>query len=84
MSIVNFAISKPLEQKIKQAIKEYGFASKAEFFRFLAINFTNKKQSLPLENDSEILHLTSQIKKLTNKKFSNKTIFSLENQLNNL
>ena len=63
MSIVNFAVSKPLEQKINQAIKEYGFASKAEFFRFLAINFTGRRQVLPLENDPEIVYLTSQIKR---------------------
>ena len=83
MSIVNFAIAKPLEQKINQAIKEYGFASKAEFFRFLAINFTGKKQILPLENDPEIAYLTSEIKKLT-KKFTGKKLPSLEEQLNDL
>ncbi len=84
MSIVNFAISQPLEQKINKAIKEYGFASKAEFFRFLAINFTKPKKVLPLENDQEITCLTSKIKELTQKKFINKKIPSLKNQLNNL
>lgn len=39
MSIINFAVAEPLEQKINNAVKEYGFVSKAEFFRFLAINF---------------------------------------------
>ena len=41
MSIVNFGITKPLEQKINKIIKKQGFASKAEFFRFAAINYIN-------------------------------------------
>ena len=41
MSVVNFTITKPLEQKIKEAIKGQGFSSKAEFFRFAAMVLIN-------------------------------------------
>ncbi|HLD61007.1 MAG TPA: ribbon-helix-helix domain-containing protein [Patescibacteria group bacterium] len=37
MSIVNFSIPAKLDQQIKKTIKEKGFASKAEFFRFAAL-----------------------------------------------
>lgn len=84
MSIVNFAVAKPLEQKINNAIKEYGFASKAEFFRFLAINFLNTNQGLPLENDIEIACLVDKIEKAANKKFSGKTLPSIKDQLADL
>lgn len=39
MSVVNFALSKPLEVKINKVIKKEGFASKAEFFRFAAMEY---------------------------------------------
>ena len=45
MPIVNFAVSAPLKQKINYALEEYGFTSQAEFFRFLAINFLEKKNN---------------------------------------
>lgn len=84
MSIVNFAVAKPLEQKINIAIKEYGFASKAEFFRFLAINFLNANQCLPLDNDIEIACLADKIGKAADKKFSGKKLPSIKQQLADL
>lgn len=84
MSIINFAVAEPLEQKINNAVKEYGFASKAEFFRFLAINFFNINQSLPLDNDSEIAYLVDKIEKVANEKFGGKTLPSIKDQLADL
>lgn len=84
MSIINFAVAEPLEQKINNAVKEYGFASKAEFFRFLAINFFNTNQSLPLDNDSEIACLVDKIEKAANERFGGKTLPSIKDQLANL
>lgn len=84
MSIINFAVAKPLDQKINNAIREYGFASKAEFFRFLAINFFNENQNLPLENDEEITYLVDEIGKVASKKFSGKTLPSIKDQLADL
>ena len=48
MSIVNFSIPKTLEQRIVMTMKHRGFTSKAEFFRFAAmdyIDFLNRSKS---------------------------------------
>ncbi len=37
MSIVNFSVPAPLEKQIKKVIREKGFATRAEFFRFAAL-----------------------------------------------
>lgn len=37
MSIINFSVPVKLDQQIKKIVKEKGFASKAEFFRFAAM-----------------------------------------------
>ena len=39
MSVVNFTIPNTLEERIKNIIKVKWFASKAEFFRYAAMNF---------------------------------------------
>ena len=39
MSIVNFSIPTALENRVKAAVKERGFASKAEFFRNAAMQY---------------------------------------------
>jgi len=44
---VFFQISKPLEDIINEACEKWGFATKAEFFRFCAIQF--------LSTDAQIL-----------------------------
>ncbi len=36
---VNFLISEPLTQKIDKAMEAWGFATRAEFFRYCAIEF---------------------------------------------
>lgn len=37
--LVNFAISKSLQKKIDQTMETWGFATRAEFFRYCAIEF---------------------------------------------
>lgn len=44
----------------------------------------NNSATLPIENDSEIFCLTSQLRKLTKKKFTGKKMPSLEEQLSDL
>lgn len=39
MPIVNFSIPKNLDLRIQATIKEKGFASKAEFFRYCAVRY---------------------------------------------
>ena len=51
MSVVNFSITKPLEEKINKTIKDQGFTSKAEFFRFAAVDFIrNDARFLPADD----------------------------------
>ena len=84
MSIINFAISNPLEKKINQAIQEYGFASKAEFFRFLAFNFINKKSETQLAEDEEFEETMNELANVINKKYGGKKLPSLEEQFADL
>ncbi len=37
MAIINFSVPTTLNNRIKKTVKEKGFASKAEFFRFAAL-----------------------------------------------
>jgi len=80
MSIVNFAIPKQLENRVQRVIKEKGFASKAEFFRFAAIYFMDVVQT----EDERMAYLSDEIAKVLRTKYKNKTIPSLEEQLADL
>lgn len=44
MTVVNFSVTKQLEKKINKIVDEWGFSSRAEFFRYLAINFIDQYQ----------------------------------------
>ena len=90
MAIINFQVTKQLEKKITQAVKTQGFTSKAEFFRFLALNFLNRVQPMA---DDEIIDdigqekFDSEIKKLTDvlhQATKGKKLPSLEEQLSDL
>lgn len=83
MSIVNFAVPTPLEKKISQAMKEQGFVSKAEFFRFAAIHFIhhirdNKKP------DDEFERAMNGLSSAVHKRFHGKKLPSLEEQFSDL
>lgn len=80
MAIINFEVKRPLEQKIKTAIKDYGFTSKAEFFRFAAINFIMKEKE-KLNEEERFEKLSSELSRAVIKKFKNKKIPSLKKQL---
>ncbi len=80
MSIVNFEVKTPLEQKIKKAIKEYGFMSKAEFFRFTAVNFIHQREISKIE-DSRLQYLSRELEKTVIEKFKKEDIPSVETQL---
>ena len=84
MTIINFAITEPLAKKITKTIKEWGFSSKAEFFRFIAIDFIDRHERKKFAQDPEIAYLSDQLGKAIEKKFKNKTIPSLEEQLEDL
>lgn len=71
MSVVNFAISKPLELKVKKIIKQEGFASKAEFFRFAAMQYIKdffENDISQEELDEDALSLSETLVKVSKKK----------------
>lgn len=39
MAVINFSIPKNLDDRIKTVIREKGFASKAEFFRYCVVQY---------------------------------------------
>lgn len=84
MSIVNFSIPRTLEQKVKQTVKEKGFMSKAEFFRFTAIKYIDEASKLPLDDNPRIAYLTSALEDLLKRKFKRGKLPSVEKQLSKL
>ena len=84
MSIVNFAVSKPLEQKIKQAIKECGFASKAEFFRFAAMDFIAKIKHPKLNEEEKFAQAAQKLSKTMHQIYDGKKFPSVEEQFADL
>lgn len=80
MSIVNFEVKKPLEQKIKKAINEYGFSSKAEFFRFAAINFLAQEKQ-KISEEEKLNYLATELRRTITKKLQGKKVPSLKKQL---
>ena len=84
MSIVNFAVPKQLEKRVEKTIKQKGFASKAEFFRFAALYFINTIEA-PRESEEErFVRLTDALKKEIPKKIKGEKILSLKQQLADL
>ena len=83
MSIVNFSISKPLEAKINKVIKQEGFSSKAEFFRFAAMHCIEnfKKQDISQEEFEESVR---SFKEVVQKFAKNKKFPSVREQLADL
>lgn len=83
MAIVNFAVKKPLDQKIKKAVEEYGFNSKAEFFRIAAINFLQSENKRIDENE-KMKYLASELRMTIIGNIGNKKFLSLKKQLSDI
>lgn len=83
MAIVNFAIPKNLEQRVNAVIKEKGFGSKAEFFRFAAIHFIDVMQK-PQSEEARFAYLTSEVVKEVGKQYGKRTLPSAREQLADL
>ena len=84
MSIVNFAIPQILEKRIEQAIRKKGFASRAELFRFAVLRYLDEEENLPLSNNPEIAVLSERLGRVLKRRFSGKTLPSLEKQMERL
>ena len=79
MPIVNFNINPTLDKKIKKFIKEEGFSSKAEFFRFSAMQAIQREEGPVLTERTKVL--LEELKDVVRKKYAGKKLPSAEEQL---
>lgn len=84
MAIINFSVPKPLEKKINKTIQDSGFTSKAEFFRFLAINYVEKREQEIMTEEEKFDFLTSQLAQEAKSKLVVKKLPALKEQLSNV
>lgn len=82
--IVNFSAPGKLIKKIDRVIKNKGFSNRAEFFRYLAIDYLDELEDGVFDNDEEMGRLTKEIEELVTKKFKGKKIPSSEEQLKDI
>lgn len=81
MSIVNFAIPKSLEHRVKSVIRKKGFPSKAEFFRFTALRYLDDIESLPFDKNPRISALSEALERELLSKIGSKSLLSVREQL---
>ena len=85
MTVVNFAIPSSLNKRVSKVIKEKGFASKAEFFRLVTMQYLDVVEASTTQNSSkELSKLTDEITKIVIKKFKGKKLPSLEEQMDDV
>ena len=84
MSIVNFAIPKTLEKRIESTIKNKGFASRAELFRFAVLRYLDEEENLPFSHDKEMAALSERLGQALKRRFSGKTLPPVEKQMERL
>jgi len=84
MAIVNFAIPKMLEKRIGVTIKEKGFASKAEFFRFAAVYFMDTIDKPYVSENDRTAYLVGEIGKEVSRIARGARIQSLSEQLKDI
>lgn len=80
MPIINFTLTKQLEKRVNEAIKQHGFSSKAEFFRMAAMNYLDEVDDISQE---ELQKSITELKEALVKKFKGKKLPSLEEQMRN-
>lgn len=81
MAIVNFSVPKSFEKRVACVIKEKGFASKAEFFRFAALYFMDIIEKPYASDDDKQEYLVKKIQEEVSKNYSKKKIAPLREQL---
>ena len=81
MAIVNFAIPPTLDRRIGSTIKEKGFASKAEFFRFAAVYFMDVIDKPFVGEDDRTEYLTAALRTELTGRFHGKRLPSAREQL---
>lgn len=80
MSVINFKISETLDKQLNKIIRQKGFQSKAELFRFAVFNYINSLKKFS-DEDEEFAYLESKLARLLTKKFSGRKLPSLRKQL---
>ncbi|MEK7066785.1 MAG: ribbon-helix-helix domain-containing protein [Patescibacteria group bacterium] len=81
MAIVNFSVPKQLEKRIGTTIKEKGFPSKAELFRFAVIRYLDETEIMPFDKNRRLTNLSEQLEMELKKKIGKKPLPSLRKQL---
>ena len=81
MSIVNFAIPKTLDGRIKTVLRKKGFASRAELFRFSVIQYLEEVERFPLDDNCRITKLSHSLEQELEKKLGIKKLPSIRKQL---
>lgn len=81
MAIVNFSIPTTLNLRVAEVMKKQGFASKAEFFRFAAINLINLSNQKTASEDDRFDFLSQSLSQAIINRYQDKKIPSLKDQL---
>lgn len=81
MAVVNFTIPKNLEKRVTDTVKEKGFVSKAEFFRFAAIYFMDILERRARSEEERFAYLTESLKKEILEYYRSRKPASLKEQL---
>ena len=85
MAIVNFSIPQTLCERVNQEVKNKGFASRAEFFRFAAIYFMDIVDiGQRIDEKERMERLSSLVSKKIAEHYQGKKILSLREQLADL
>jgi metal-responsive CopG/Arc/MetJ family transcriptional regulator len=81
MTVVNFSIPSTLEKRVEETMKQKGFASKAEFFRFAAIYFMDILGRRGENEDERFDYLTNVLQEELSMRYRGKTLPSAREQL---
>lgn len=81
MAIINFAVPETLEKRINATIKEKGFASKAEFFRFAAVHLLDIAQQPYTSEDERFRFLHTALRDEIMHRYKGKALPSVKTQL---
>jgi hypothetical protein len=81
MAIVNFAVTKSFDSRVKQLIKVKGFSSKAEFFRFAAIYLMDILDKPVVSEEEKFKYLTQAVSHEVARQFKGKKLPTVTEQL---
>lgn len=81
MAIVNFSIPRNLEKRVESTVRERGFASKAEFFRFAAIYFMDILGRRAGNEEERFQHLTKALQQEIFQRYRGQKLSALKEQL---